>query len=437
MRRLIFTTLLLCAFVVPAHAIDIKSVKSKAGITAWLVEDHSNPIVTLSFAWRGGAALDPLGKEGLANLVASSLDEGAGDFDSQAFQGKVEDLAARIQFRAGLENFSGSFSALSETLDESLELLRLAIARPRFDESAVNRMRSQIISGIRRASESPRSIAGKALMEQLFPNHPYGRDGDGTLASVPVIKIVDMRQFVIDRLARDNLVVSAVGDITPDQLARRLDEVFGQLPAAAKPWKLPSVTPVAADKVIVIERPVPQSVIRWGQAGILRDDPDFFAAYIMNHILGGGGFESRLVDEVREKRGLAYSTSSSLTTMDRAGLILGAADTRNDSAGKSLEIVRAEWRRMRDNGVTQEELDDAKTYVTGSYALQFSSSSGIASVLMGIQLEDLGIDYIDRREKLIAAVTRDDVNRVAKSLLTPDRLTIVVVGKPEGIAPKP
>ena len=437
MRRFLLCVVALLAFTGPAAAIDIKQVKSPAGITAWLVEDHTNPIITLSFAWRGGAALDPAGKEGLANLVASSLDEGAGDLDSQAFQGKVEDLAAQISFRAGLETFSGSFAALSETQDEAFDLLRLAVNKPRFDDAAVNRMRLQIASGLRRKTESPRDLASKELMEQLFPSHPYRRDVDGTLETVPVIKIADMRQFMTERLARDNLIVAAVGDITPEQLEQRLDQLFGALPMKARPWLLQRPTPAAADRVIVIEKAVPQSVIRWGQAGILRKDANFFPAYIMNHILGGAGFESRLMTEVREKRGLAYSTSSSLVTFDQAGLLMGAADTRNDSAAKTLEVVRAEWQRMHDIGVTQDELNDAKTYITGSYALQFTSSSAIAGVLLGIQLEELGIDYIDRRDKLIAAVTANDVNKIARTMLTPDKLTVVVVGKPDGIVTKP
>jgi zinc protease len=436
MQRFLLAVVAVLAFGAPAAAIDIKQVKSPGGISAWLIEDHTNPIITLSFAWRGGAALDPAGKEGLANLVASSLDEGAGDLDSQAFQGKLEDLAAQISFRAGLETFSGSFAALSETQDEAFNLLQLAINKPRFDDAAVNRMRLQIASGLRRKTESPRDLAARELMAQLFPSHPYRRDIDGTLETVPVIKTADMRQFMVERLARDNLVVSAVGDITSAQLEKRLDQLFGTLPMKAKPWLLARPTPAAADRVIVIERAMPQSVIRWGQAGVLRKDPNFFPAYVMNHILGGAGFESRLMTEVREKRGLAYSTSSSLSTLDQAGLLTGAADTRNDSAAKTIEVVRAEWQRMHDIGVTQEELNDAKTYITGSYGLQFTSSSAIAGVLLGIQIEELGIDYIERRDRLIAAVTANDVNRVAKSLLTPDKLTVVIVGKPEGVAPR-
>ena len=430
--------LVFVALAIPASAIEIKPVTGpKSGVTAWLVEDHTNPIITMSFAWRGGAALDPAGKDGVANFVASTLDEGAGDMNSQTFQGTLEDLAMRLSFRAELDIFSGSMETLSENQDAAFELLRLAITHPRFDEEPVERIRRQIISGIRRDSENPRSIAARELMHALFPDHPYAREVEGKLETVPQIQTTDLRQFLANRLARNNLLIGAVGDITPEQLAQRLDQVFGALPAEAKPWSLPFATPHAADRVIVVEKPVPQSVIRWAQAGLLRKDPDFFAAYIMNHILGGGGFESRLVTEVREKRGLAYSAWSSVSTMQHAGLILGGTDTRNESAAKSLEVARAEWQRMQEAGVSAAELENAKTYLTGSYALQFSSSRSIASILMRLQVEELGIDYIDRRDGLIAAVTREDIQRVARALLTSDKLTVVVVGTPKDIAPKP
>ena len=426
--------LVLIALALPAAAIEIKTATGpKSGVTAWLVEDHTNPIVTVSFAWRGGAALDPGGKDGLANLAASTLDEGAGDMDSQAFQGTLEDLAMKLSFRVGLDALTGTLETLSENQDTAFDLLRLSITKPRFDEEAVERIRRQILAGIRRDSENPRSIAARSLMHTLFAEHPYRREVEGLAETVPLIKIADLRQFVIDRLARNNLIVAAVGDITPEQLALRLDQVFGALPAAAKPWTLPLATPPAADRIAVIERNIPQSVIRWAQPGILRKDPDFFAVYIMNHILGGGSFESRLMNEVREKRGLAYSAWSGVTTMQFAGLIQGGADTRNDSAAQSLEVARNEWRRMWQDGVSDEELTDAKTYLTGSYALQFSSSGSISGILMSLQLEELGIDYIDRRSSLIAAVSREDVKRVARTYLMPDKLTVAVVGMPKDI----
>jgi len=357
--------------------------------------------------------------------------------DSQTFQSTLEDLSIRLSFRAGMDTFSGSLATLSENQEIAFDLLRLAVTKPRFDEEPVERIRRQILASIRRESENPRTIAGRELMRAQFPDHPYSRETDGLAETVPLIKIADLRQFVVDRLARNNLIVGAVGDITPEQLAQRLDHAFGALPAEAKAWALPMGEPASADRVIVVEKPLPQSIIRWSQPGVLRKDPDFFAVYIMNHILGGAGFESRLMNEIREKRGLAYSAWSSVATLQHAGLIQGGADTRNESAAQSLDVARAEWRKMWEHGVTSEELADAKTYLIGSYALQFTSSGSIAGILVSLQVEELGIDYIDTRKGLIEAVTLDDIRRVARSVLTPDKLTVTVVGMPKGITPRP
>lgn len=417
----------------PAEAIEIKQVKSAKGLSAWLVEDHTNPIFTMEFAFRGGSALDPAGKEGVANLVSATLDEGAGDIRSQAFQQELEDLSISLRYSAGRDNFTGSFRTLTRNRDRAFELLRLSLTKPRFDSEAVERVRGQILSGIRRRQENPRRIAGRALMEAFFPDHPYGRPARGTLETVPVIKLADLKVFAAERFARDNLVISVVGDVTPDELAKMLDATFGGLPATARPWKLAEAKPPARNRTIVIEKSIPQSVIQFGQPGIKRDHPDFFPAYVMNYVLGGGGFESRLYEEVREKRGLAYSASSYLYPWNHAALILGGAGTANARVGETLKVLQDEWRRMWNRGLTAEELKDAKTYLTGSYPLRFSSSGRIASLLTGIQLQELGIDYIDKRNGLINAITLDGVNRVAKKILNPDGLTTIVVGKPVGV----
>ena len=417
----------------PAAAIEIQDVQSRSGIRAWLVEDHANPIITLNFAFRGGAALDPVGKGGLANLAAATLDEGAGELDSQAFQRKLEDLAVSIRFEAGRDNFTGSLRTLTANSKEAYDLLRLALTQPRFDSKAVERIRRQILAGLRRSAENPRDIARRTLMRQFFPDHPYGRPGDGTPETVPLIKRADLRVFVHQRLARNNLVVGIVGDISAGQTARMLETVFGALPEKAAPWTLDDVQAKPANRTIVIDKPVPQSIIRFGHAGIKRDDPDFFAAYIMNYVLGGGGFESRLYEEIREKRGLAYSAWSYLAPMNSAGLVLGGAGTANERAGETVKVLRQVWRAMADKGVTPSELRDAKTYLTGSYSLRFTSSRRIASILVGIQLQRLGIDYIKKRNGLIAAVGHADVNRVANKLLKPDAITLVVVGKPKNL----
>ena len=421
----------------PAMAIEIQEIKAKSGITAWLVEDHANPIITMNIAFRGGSALDPDGKEGLANLAASTMDEGAGDLDSQAFQRKLEDLSISIRFGSRRDNFTGSLRTLTANSNEAFSLLALALTKPRFDSKAVERVRRQILAGLRRSSENPSDIASRALMKQFFPNHPYGRPSDGTLETVPLIKLADLRVFAAQRIARDNLVVGIVGDITPAQTAAMLDKVFGGLPDKAAPWKLPDVQAAPGKRTIVIDKPVPQSIIRFGHGGIKRDAPDFFAAYVMNYVLGGGGFESRLYEEVREKRGLAYSAWSYLSPMNAAGLVLGGAGTANERAGETVDVMRDVWRRMADKGVSAKELEDAKTYLTGSYSLRFTSSRRISSILVGIQLQRLGIDYIERRNGLIAAIDKVDVNRVAKKLLRPDGITLVVVGNPINVTAQP
>jgi zinc protease len=418
-----------------AEAIDVQRVVSPGGIEAWLVEDHTNPIIAVSIAFRGGAALDPAGKEGLANMVSGLLDEGAGDLDSQTFQGRIEDLAITLSFDAGLDSFSGTLRTLTANRDEAFRLFALALTKARFDEEPVERIRSQIVTRLKRQSEDPEHVAGRQLLHAMFPTHVYGRPVEGTPDSVARIKIADLRYFALTRLARDNLVVSAVGDITPADLAMLIDRTFGALPAKAMPAEVPDVAPADGPRTIVIDKDVPQSAIRFALPGIKRDDPAFFPAYVMNYVLGGGGFSSRLYDEVREKRGLAYSTYTYLSPFDHAGLVIGGAGTVNAHAGEALNIIKGQLRRMAESGISANELDDAKTYLTGSFPLRFRSSGQIAAMMTGLQLENLGIDYWNRRNGMVEAVTRDEANAAAKRLLDLDHLTVVVVGKPVGITP--
>lgn len=426
----LFATLLAAP---PARAVEVERVVSPGGIEAWLVEDHKNPIVTMNFLFEGGAALDPAGKEGLANLLSTLLDEGAGDLDAQAFQRRLEDNAIRLGFGAGRDDFSGHLATLKENQDQAFDLLRLALTQPRLAPEAVERMRGSVLAGIRRDLGSPDYIARIAFAEAAFPNHPYGRPAHGTLETVPRITVEDLGGFVRDRFARDTLLVAVAGDITPERLAPALDRVFGGLPAKAKPFAIPDVEPRTGGEVLVVQRPTAQSVLLLGQPGLKRNHPDWFAAAIMNYVLGGGPFTSRLMEEVRIKRGLSYGVSSSLQPLDHSALIVAGGSTRNGKAGEALAIIKEVWAGMRRDGITAEELADAKTYLTGSFPLQFSSTAAISSVVLQVRRDDLGIDYLKRRSALIAAVTLDDVNRVVRQWLDPARLTTVVVGQPEGV----
>ena len=418
----------------PAAAVEVERVRSADGVEAWLVRDHTNPIITVRLAFRGGAALDPAGKEGLANMVSALIDEGASNLDSQAFQGRLEDLSILLRFDAGRDVFGGHLRTLTENRDEAFELLRMALAAPRFDAAPVVRIRTQILTSLKRTLEDPGTVARRTFARVLFPVHPYGRPVQGTAESVGTICVLDLRRFVAERLGRDNLVIGVVGDISAGALAPLLNQTFGALPAKAASWSVPDVLPRASGETVVINKPVPQSAIVFGHGGPKRDDPDFFAAYVMNYVLGGGGFTSRLYSEVREKRGLAYSVYSHLNPLDHAALIVGGAGTANERVAETLAVVRSIWRTMAEEGLGSAELTDAKTYLTGSFPLRFTSSRSVADILVAMQVENLGIDYLDRRNGLIEAVTLVDVGRVARRFLDPDGLTVVVVGEPDGLA---
>jgi len=421
------------AIALPARAMSIERVSSPGGIAAWLVEDHTNPIVAMSVSVSGGAALDPDGKAGLANLVADLLDEGAGDLDSQAYQGKLNDLAIELSFEVGHDSLNIDLKTLTENRETAFGLLGLALAKPRFDPDAIERVRSQELSALAQELADPHAVANRALAAMLFPNHPYGRPAKGDPESVKAIARDDLAAWTAHHLGRDALIVSVVGDVTADRLKSLLDAAFAGLPAHADPVSVPEAEAQGAGKVQVIRRPFAQSVATFAEAGIKRADPDWYAAYVMNDILGGGGFSSRLMHEVREKRGLAYDTESYLIPRDHAALVGGGVATRNDRMADSLAVVRREWQRMADQGATAAELAAAKKYLNGSFPLELSSTGALAGLLNVIQRNGLGLDYLDRRRGLIDAVTMADTRRVARRLLRADRLATVVVGDPKGM----
>lgn len=433
----LFFAVLLLGLPFNAHAVDVTRVVSPGGIEAWLVEDHANPLLSMQFAFAGGTELDPPGKAGLANLAASTMDEGAGELDSQAFQQRLTDNTIHLRFSAGLDEFGGNLETLTETEDMAFDMLRLALTEPRFDDEPVARLKSQIQAGIRRDGEDPDTVAFEELFKGFFAGHGYALRSEGSEESVAAITSADLRTFVATRLARGNLKIGVVGDITPERLGRLLDHAFGQLPLEPQMKLTADVAPKATGRLRVIEKDLVQSTIVFGHAGFKRDDADYYVALIMNHILGGGSFTSRLYEEVREKRGLAYSVGSSLYPLDRAGLMVGSAGTENARVGETVKIIRDEWRRMAGGDLTDDELDRAKTNVTGSFPLTFTSTDRIAGVLVAMQTNDLGIDYLDKRNTYIEAVTLDDVKRVAAKALQADKLDIIVVGKPVGVTPTP
>lgn len=408
----------------------IQEVTSPGGIKAWLVESHVNPLIAIRFAFRGGASQDAPGKEGQAYFVTSMMDEGAGDLDAAAFQEREQALAMRMDFDAGRDVMVGNIQTLTENKDEVFDLVRLAMSKPRFDEDALERVRAQILAGLKFDENDPETVASLAWDRIAFNDHPYGRPVKGTVSSIASISPDDLHDYVRRVFARDKLVVSVVGDITAEELGPALDRLFGDLPKHAELVQVADANPPAGPTREVILMDVPQSVAQFGLPGIARHDDDFIPAYVLNYIIGGGGFSSRLMEEVREKRGLAYSVYSNLYPYQHGAVFVGNVATKNEALNQSLTVIEDELTRIAEQGPSDEELESAKAYLTGAYALRFESSSSIASQLMWIQIEDLGIDYIKKRNALVEAVTMDDVKRVAKRLLAADRLITTIVGKP-------
>jgi zinc protease len=416
-----------------AYAIEIKEVTSPGGIKAWLVESPAIPLIAMDFSFEGGSTSDATGKEGTAHFMTGMMDEGAGDLDSAAFQALRDELAVRINFDNGMDQFEGSLQTLSKNRAQAFGLLKKVLTAPHFEKSAMERVRQQFLVSAKDDEQDPEKIASRAWMNLAFGDQLYARQSNGTPESIAAITPDDLRAMHKLLFSRKGLKIAVVGDIDAASLALALDEIFGGLPDTEPPKAVSGVTIAKGPVVKIIDRDIPQSIMIFGTEGILRKDPDFIPAFVMSQVLGGSGYASRLMTEVREKRGLTYGVGYGLSPMDHAGLIVGSLGTRNEKAGEALAIVKDTLKKMADEGPTQAELDDIKTFLTGSYPLRFDTNDKIAGQLLGIQQEDLGIDYINKRNSLVEAITLDQVKAQAKRLIDSEDLIVTVVGKPEGL----
>ncbi|MBK8159317.1 MAG: insulinase family protein [Rhodospirillaceae bacterium] len=435
MKQIILAAFLAVLTLVPqsAAATEIQRVTSPAGIEIWLVEDHTVPVISLAFGFEGGTAADPKGKEGVATLASGLFDEGAGELDSRAFQQRIAELGLDYGFTASADSFTGGLRTLTENKEAAVDLLALALTKPRFDPEPVERMRKQFLISIEGEQRDPRSAAYRTLERKMLGDHPYAQSNYGSKESMSALTPDDLRQFLKDRLTRDHLFVAAAGDINAADLGKLVDRAFAGLPATGVAAAVPEAIVTPTGSLSVVERDIPQAAVLFAQPGVKRSDKDFFAVYLMNYVLGGGGFSSRLMTELREKRGLTYGINTDLVTLDHVGFLTGSFETPNAKVKESLDLLRAEWQRMAEQGPTAEELESARTYLLGYYPRNLTTTSKAAETLLGIQMDHLGIDYMEKRREEISAVTIDDVKRVAKALLKSDALTVVVAGKPEGL----
>lgn len=433
MKQLLYALIATVVLALPARAeIEIQEVTTPGGIQAWLVEEPSIPFIALELRFKGGASLDAPGKRGATNLMMGLLEEGTGDMDARAFARATDELAASFSYGAYDDSVSISAKFLTETTEDAMALLRGAIVAPSFTEEAIDRVRKQVLSGIASDQTDPDSIVGQRFDALAFGDHPYGSSRDGTEESVGSLTRDDIGAAHRAALARDRVYVSAVGDITAEELATLLDELLSGLPETGAPMPKKATYQLEGG-LTVVPFDTPQSVVLFGHTGLERDDPDFLAAYVLNEIFGGGGLESRLMRELREKRGLTYGVYSYLVPKDHAELYLGRVASANDRVAQAVEVIREEWAKMAETGLTQAELDEAKTYLTGAYPLRFDGNGPIANILVGMQMDGLPVDYVVKRNDLVDALTLDEMNRVAKRLMRPEDLHFVVVGQPDGL----
>ena len=421
----------------PAQAkdtlLDIQEVTSPEGITAWLVEDHSVPVISIRFGFRGaGTSLDPENKQGLARMLSNTLDEGAGNLNAQAFQKELRDLVISLSFSASRDHFSGSLKTLTKNKDRAFELMRLALTKPRFDSEAIERMRKANQSRIRSSLSEPKWMAARILNDRAFEGHPYAMNSGGTLSSLEKIRSSDLKKFHEQHLGKNNLIVSVSGDISAEELESLLDEIFEDLPTVT----LPEVEDLELQNqggIFLYEQDVPQTIVGIMQPGVGRDDPKFHIAQIMNFILGASGFGSRLTEEIRENRGLTYGIYSYFYDQEHLKGLAVSTSTQNKNTSEMLSLIQKEFEKMVNEPVTDQELRDAQSYLIGSLPLSLTSTDKIASLLNSLQLDQLPIDYLDRRETALKATTVADIKALAQDLLSPKKFITVLVGKPENI----
>lgn len=416
--------------------VNVQEVKTSNGLAAWMVESHEIPVVSVAIAFRdAGNAADPKGLSGLVHLLTSTLDEGAGPWDSQGFKKFLLEKNIELNIAATNDTFQLNFRTVKENVGDAFRVLNIVLRDPKFDDESLSRVKNQILTSLEQSLHNENFIAHQTLNSLIFGDHPYGRTAQQILKEFPKITATQMRQFIKDRLTRDQIVISAVGDITPNELKDYLDKTFGDFPEKSTPTDLKKATLLNLGTTTVETLDIPQSLVYFTQPGITRDDPDFYAAVVMMKIMGDGDFESRLWNEVREKRGLTYGIQADVNYSEYASLLIGGTSTKNNSVQEVITLIRKVWQSMSE-GATQAELDFVKKRMVGSFALNFSSTHRIAKALVTYQMDKLGTDYINKRNEIISSLTLEQINKVAKRLLDPEKLTFVIVGKPENLTLK-
>ena len=412
--------------------LEIQTIESANDIKAWLVEDHTIPVIALQFSFLGaGSKTNPIDKQGLAQLASNTMDEGAGDIKSQEFQKLLTDNSITLRFNASRDNFGGQIRTLTRHKDKAFELLKLALTKPRFDAAPVERMRASNKSRLKSSLSNPQWMAARIQNDKIFEGHPYALNSGGTLKTLENITPKDLHAFH-KTLGKNQLIVSVAGDITASELRSLLDKIFSEI-SDVKPTPTKKFALRNAGETYIYQQNIPQTIISISQQGITHEDPDYHTAKVMNFILGESGFGSRLMEEIREKRGLTYGIYSYFREYKEMDALHISTSTVNDKTKEILKITHEQWDLMKKEPVYEQELKDAKSYLIGSLPLSLTSTVSIANLLQSMQNNDLPINYLDKRSDEIQKVTKDDIQRVAKKLLDKSSFTTILVGDPQGI----
>ncbi len=419
---------LLFFFPLNLFSMNVTEIKTKNQVKFWFVEDNSIPIVSVNFSFSGGAFFDKIGKEGTSSFLASLLDEGAGNLDSIKFQNRMDEIGMKMSFSSSKDSFSGNFQIISENKKEGFELLRIAITKPRLEAKDIEKIRNQIVSSLKLKEIDISNLATQKFHETFFSSHNFGRNVDGTVSSIKKISKNDLEDYLESNLAISNLVIGVSGNVKVAEIESLIDNTFGNLlPSVKHQVKIPKKSDLPKG-LLIEKKDFPQSAVLFGHKGLERNNKDFFAARIVNYVLGGGGFQSRMYKNVREKKGLVYSIYSYLVPYKNNDIVLGGFQTKNETVYEAISLVKDEWDKIGKNGITQKEFKEAKTYYKGSFSRNFTSTSSISSLLMTVQEYGLDQNYFKNRNKIIDSLTLKEVNIVAKNLFKKDNLYFTIVG---------
>ena len=410
----------------------IQQFTTPGGVSVWLVEEPSIPILSLRMAWQAGETNDPEGLEGLTNAMVYHMNEGAGELDAQAFFKGMEELNMSFSCGASNESTYCNASMLTDNADASFDMIALAFAEPRFDDGPFERFKREQEVSLQTRETNPQFLAGRARASALYPDHAYARETSAE--SLAALTQDAMRAQKDLLMVQDGMLVTAVGAMSPEELAPLIDKAVSGLPETSETAETSDVVlAAAASAPLVIELPQPQSLVTFAAPAMTREDPDFYTAVVLNYTFGGGGFESRLMKDLRVEKGLTYGIYTQVSSQDKIQLWSGGGQTKNESANEFIAGIKENMSAMVADGMTAEELSAAKAYLTGSYPLGFDSNAKIAARMMGVRLDELPVDFFDKRNAMVEAVTLEDVNRVATEYLSPENFTFIVVGQPEGL----